>query len=463
MTEPYYDDGRVTLYLGHATEIARDLPDASVDCIVTSPPYWGLRDYGHPDQLGSEPTVDEFIGNLVVLFRELRRLLADDGTMWLNLGDTYATRGSSIRDRSATGQADTARTRRPRAAGFSTKQLLMIPARVAIALQADGWILRSEIVWHKPNPMPESITDRPTKAHEMLYLFSKSDRYFYDAEAIAEPIAEGTLERLARGRSTSYIAPGQSPQTIAQPRARRAPGPRFGGKKYGDSDDPAHATKSGNVYEIAEHGMRNARDVWTIPTQPFAGAHFAVFPDELPRRCIRAGARPAGPRCDCDMLVQTPTGAGGSIDPTVEIGRAGIARPRQPDEGRRPITRREQRGFADQLRASARREEIEARVGASTFAHYIRTDRTGARPLPADLLDELVDEGVLDPAAIPACAHPSKPAGVVLDPFSGSGTTGRIALLEGHRYIGFELNREYLDLSLSTRFQQQPLDLGGLA
>jgi DNA modification methylase len=239
------------------------MPAGIAQTCVTSPPYWGLRDYGADGQIGLEDSPDAYVERIVEVFRSVRRVLRDDGTLWLNLGDSYTPTGNlnahggqrKDRDQSALGfdRSNLRTTTKP-------KDLVGIPWRVAFALRADGWYLRSDIIWHKPNPMPESVTDRPTKSHEYLFLLSKSPHYYYDGDAIAEP---------SLGRGETKI--------------------RFGGSKYGDSDDPKHATKSGNTY--TDIGTRNARTVWTIPTKPYAEAHFATFPVDLPARCIRAGSR----------------------------------------------------------------------------------------------------------------------------------------------------------------------------
>jgi DNA modification methylase len=261
---------------GDCLDLLTEMPAGSVQTCVTSPPYWGLRDYGEADQLGLEPTPEEYTANLVEVFREVRRVLRDDGTLWLNLGDSYAAQRGGTHQPAETlaggkggfmENGDTVNrdrhagynpSRNASAIGLKHKDLCGIPWRVAFALQADGWYLRSDIIWAKPNPMPESVTDRPTKAHEYLFLLTKSARYFYDADAIKEEASPVNGEI------------------------------RFGGNKYGDSDDPKHATKSGNVYK--DSGYRNKRTVWTVATQPFKGAHFAVFPPKLIEPCVLAGA-----------------------------------------------------------------------------------------------------------------------------------------------------------------------------
>ncbi len=267
-----------TLLVGDALEVLQTLDDGSVQCCVTSPPYYGLRDYGVPGQIGLERTPDEYVAKLVAVFADVRRVLADDGTLWLNLGDSYAGRGrtggmnSLTLPRSAIGESGWV----PPAPGFKDKDLYGIPWRVAFALQADGWYLRSDIIWHKPNPMPESVTDRPTKAHEYLFLLSKSERYFYDAAAIAEPAACGGI--LDGG---DYASPGQAPHANARASVARG---GFAGKTE------AMAGEGRNAFR-AIVDTRNRRTVWTVATQPFSEAHFATFPPALIEPCILAGSR----------------------------------------------------------------------------------------------------------------------------------------------------------------------------
>jgi len=312
MTAPYYKDDLVTLYHGDALAQAQTLEAGSVQTIVTSPPYYGLRDYGVTGQMGAEASVAEYVVNMVDLFRELRRVLVADGTLWLNLGDSYSSEGgkTGVGVKARVGNTLKQRDSRTRPGSeLPSKNLLGIPWRVALALQADGWILRSDIIWHKPNPMPESVTDRPTKAHEYLFLLAKSPKYFYDASAIAEVAAKGSAGSTFTEGKTGTNGLGRT-STV----------PRI------------------------ESERRNKRSVWSVPTAPFSEAHFAVYPPELIRPCILAGSRPGD---------------------------------------------------------------------------------------------------------------------TVLDPFSGSGTTGMVATQEGRKYIGIDLNSDYLDLSLSTRFAQPTLNFGG--
>lgn len=272
MIEPYYRDDNITLYLGDALDVSRTLPDQSVDCIVTSPPYFGLRDYGVDGQYGLEESPAEYVETMRTLFAELRRVLADDGTLWLNLGDSYARNPA----KGTTGTMNGRNVPRMGYAGnrigkpdLPEKNLLGIPWRVAFALQDDGWILRNAIIWHKPNAMPESVTDRLSTRYEMLFLFSKSKRYWFDLDPIREPLA---------------YAPGPDVPAVTADRITYAPGmtPQTG------------RAITGRRRTFNDNGGRNPGDVWTLATQPFPGAHFAVYPITLPTRCIQAGCKPGG-------------------------------------------------------------------------------------------------------------------------------------------------------------------------
>lgn len=263
---------------GDCLAVLRTLPDESVQCVVTSPPYFGLRDYGVPGQIGLEPTPAAYVARLVEVFREVKRVLRNDGVMWLNLGDSYGGSGNNkphtgdLSDRKLNQQTFFARQN---TAG--SKHLLGMPWRVAFALQDDGWILRSDVIWHKPNCMPESVRDRPTKSHEYLFLFAKSERYFYDAEAIKDPATHAGEVRMTSPKSLS----------LGQAKGR-------GIKPSGNATKP---------FMIVPVG-RNKRTVWTIATAPFAEAHFATFPPALVEPCILAGSRPG------DVVLDPFFGAG---------------------------------------------------------------------------------------------------------------------------------------------------------
>lgn len=337
MSTLYYQDDSVTLHHGDALAVASELPAGSIDCIVTSPPYFGLRDYGTEGQYGLEDSPIDYAETMRALFSELRRVLADDGTLWLNLGDSYYSGRGTPGPNSADAKQSARRgwTRavdRPGRGWAKPKDLLGIPWRVAFALQDDGWYLRNDNIWSKPNPMPESVTDRLSSKHEYVFMLTKSRRYYFNLDAIREPVTsirEAALSWDRDGKCAPGTRPHHRPGRAGRPEATppgAQPQTNFGptGKRHGQFH-PAG---------------KNPGDVWEIATQPFSGAHFAVFPTELPQRCILAGC---------------------------------------------------------------------------------------------------------------------KPGGTVLDPFSGSGTTGMVAQRLGRKYIGIELNREYLDLSLRTRLQNAAL------
>jgi DNA modification methylase len=314
----FFADDQVTLHHADALEALRGMPSHSVNCVVTSPPYYGLRDYGIPGQYGLEPTPAEYVATMRAVFAEARRVLTLDGTLWLNLGDTYAGKGNAGASVGMTRRADRADLIPPRhntTGEAPYKSLLMIPERVAWGLVEDGWTLRNRIVWAKTDAMPESVQDRLANRHEALFLFSRSPRYWFDLDAIREPAQPANVRR---GRGW------------ANRRAQGAPG------RHG-LQGAAHAADSDFAPDPAG---RNPGDVWSVSTAGFPAAHFAVMPERIAERCVLAGCRPGG---------------------------------------------------------------------------------------------------------------------VVLDPFSGSGTTGMVALRTGRRYVGVDLSEEYLRLSLRTRLQQRAI------
>jgi DNA modification methylase len=344
----------VTILTGDCREQLRTLADGSVNCIVTSPPYYGLRDYGHDGQLGLEETPDEYVAQMVAVFRETRRVLRDDGTLWLNIGDTYNNNPSTsdiprIEQGNGSGAFQippekhiTARRAKPNKAqplidrGIKKKDLIGIPWMLAFALRADGWYLRQDIIWHKPNPMPESVRDRCTKSHEYVFLLSKSPRYLFDAEAIAEPQTKGTAGSLFNAGKTAEHQLGRASDgerkqatraaelamaaglTDAHIEAIRAVGITDTGKARVTQDgtgkndpavqalaDEAKEALGGYYREFLIASSRNKRDVWTIATQPFAEAHFATMAPELARTCIMAG-------CPLGGTVLDPFGGAGT-------------------------------------------------------------------------------------------------------------------------------------------------------
>jgi DNA modification methylase len=394
MTTPFYTDDWLTLYGGDCRDVLAGLPADSVDCVVTSPPYWGLRDYGSDGQLGLERTPEEYVANMVAVFREVRRVLKPSGTCWLNLGDSYARdSGKSPTVRHVDGRAknfDPSAAGRPQASdyGMKPKDLVGIPWRVAFALQADGWYLRSDVIWSKPNPMPESVTDRPTKSHEYLFLLTKSARYYFDADAVREPHV--TASNLRDPGKEAYGTVGR--KTPLSPGAR----------------------------EFNHPNGRNIRSVWNIATRPYPGAHFAVFPPELPERCIKAGSSEKGVCPEC----------GAPWERVVE--RIG---------GPPPGDHRKREGYDGTRKAAHATGTVDGSALSNEYRkHGFPTYNTTGWQA--------------------TCGHVSYPQtpSVVLDPFGGSGTVGMVANRLSRRAILIDLNPEYLKQQMK-RNAQTPLGL----
>ena len=256
----------VTVHIGDCRDSLKAMKERGekAQMCVTSPPYYGLRDYGHEGQIGLEQTPEEYIAAMVQVFRCVRDVLADDGTLWLNIGDSYnGSGGQGTKPNIMSKEAAEGRGGKPiRVEGLKQKDLIGIPWMLAFALRADGWYLRQDIIWHKPNPMPESVTDRCTKSHEYLFLLSKSERYYFDNEAIKETVSQSTIDRLMQ------------PTLSQQEGSNRVPG-----------------KTNGNMKAVGNTETRNRRSVWTVSTKPYTGAHFAVYPPELIEPCIKAGSR----------------------------------------------------------------------------------------------------------------------------------------------------------------------------
>ena len=363
---PYWTNGVATLYQADARAIP--LPDKSIHMVVTSPPYWGMRDYGLgvniPAGIGLEPTLGEWMANIVAVMREVRRVLRDDGTVWVNLGDAYAGSGKGmLKDGSLFLPVTTD--------SLPAKSLMGQPWRVAFALQDAGWLLRSAIVWHKPNPMPESATDRPSNAYEMVFLLSKQGKYFYDADAIRYPSKDPLDNRASRGSKMQKRMPNGSVNGI-----------RPGNKAY---------------------PMANARNVWTIPTQGRPYAHFATFPDELPRRCILAGTSEKGVCGECGS-------------PWVRI----VERSKRYDHTTTASGKSKEDPYAGQTGDGAGTHDVRQGV-------FSDTQTLGWEPTCSCNAD-----------VVPA---------TVLDPFVGSGTTLTVAQSLNRRSVGSDLNPEYLEIA----------------
>lgn len=294
--------------VGDALAQLRTLPGASVQCCITSPPYYGLRDYGAEGQIGLEPTPAEYVGRLVAVFREVRRVLVDTGTLWLNLGDSYSGSGKGGEDPTI-GERNLGGLSYPKMVrgGAKPKDLLGIPWLVAFGLRADGWWLRSDIIWAKSNPMPESVTDRPTRSHEYVFLLSKSERYYYDAAAIRET-ARATTSHDATG--PGYEAPGQAPQTGT----RRPDKQRGHGRRHAGFDDRWDAMPKA----VQQSFGRNKRDVWTVATEPYPEAHWAVMPEALVEPMVMAGC-PAG-----GVVLDPFAGSGTTLAVAMRLGRHAI-------------------------------------------------------------------------------------------------------------------------------------------
>lgn len=313
----------LSVLVGDCRAILRSLPSESVQCCVTSPPYWGLRDYGHADQIGQEATPELFVQTMVEVFREVRRVLKADGTCWLNLGDTYAAGGlgmGSGKQRTNHGSCNGNHIEKARKApeGYKPKDLVGIPWMTALALRADGWYLRQDIIWAKPNPMPESVTDRCTKSHEYIFLLSKSERYLWNLEAMREKAEKGAAGSEFHTGKTGEHQLGRS---SAKPRIQ-------GGRKDLRTDTESRhrsAIEGGQSLMENPDGCRNKRSVWNVPTAPYKEAHFATYPPDLIKPCILAGTK-AG-----DMVLDPFGGSGTTGQVALELGRKATLIELNPD------------------------------------------------------------------------------------------------------------------------------------
>ena len=394
LPKPAFSRDGVTIHLGDCREILRGLPANSVHCCVTSPPYFGLRDYGCDGQIGLESTPAEFVAQMVAVFREVRRVLRDDGICWLNLGDSYNAHPGQRKvtdspgEKQATSAGSVGAPSRS-VPGLKPKDLIGIPWRVAFALQEDGWWLRQEIIWHKPNPMPESVTDRCTKSHEQIFLLAKSERYYFDAVAIAE--MADTAGKPMNFTSVQADAIGRKPSGNQLPENYT--------KERGDT--------------------RNKRSVWTVTTKPYGGAHFAVFPPDLIEPCILAGTSEHGCCPDCGTpwrrVIEKDRKATRPGNDT-KIGRAS-------DDPDSPYERHSGTivGNLDPQRHCTVTKTVGWEAGCE-------------------------------------CGNANQVPCVVLDPFTGSGTTAEVARKNGCHFVGCELNPEYLKLA-ADRFKQRSLML----
>ncbi len=483
---------------------ARNIPLASgtVQCVVTSPPYWGLRDYGtghweggdpacdHVEQrirtrrnlaaaanacdggnqnqgnraddgeatalqfrgvcgkcgarrvdaqIGMEETPEGYVRDLVEVFREVRRVLRPDGVMWLNLGDSYARNGGEPGGKNRELLRMEGKQKRmlsiPDATGLKAKDLVGIPWMVAFALRADGWYLRSEIIWYKPNPMPESVTDRPTKAHEQVFLLTQSERYFYDADAIMEPISSNTYARISQDLANqvgSFRAHGGG----------KTNGPmkaviRGSTRKLAEAGSGIKANESFEAACVLEVASRNRRSVWTIPTQSYNGAHFATFPEKLVEPCILAGtsAKGACPRCGApwvrvvDRVVLPPA----DRKHNNEFKHDAMT---THGEGKSTLRDRVVRVPHDGATETAYEE--------GTNANRIALLRQAARERGGEYVNERETVG-WEPGC--DCDAGEPVPCIVMDPFAGTGTVGRVCARLGRRFVGIELKADYVELA----------------
>ena len=336
----------VNIINGDCRTALKELASESIQCVVTSPPYWGLRDYGHADQIGQEETPDAYVQTMRQVFAEVWRVLKDDGTLWLNLGDSY--NGYMANQRGTGLETERQQSRKYVEPGFGlrdktlkNKDLAGIPWRVALALREDGWYLRQDIIWHKPNPMPESVTDRCTKSHEYIFLLTKSPRYYYDQTAIKEPAKDSSVARLGQdveSQEGSDRVPGktngkmkavkfggnkQCPDTRLQsgkewtPKGRGGKNAFRGQGHFRDGQGPANR-EGRDMKDVGASIMANKKSVWTVPTTGFDGAHFATFPPDLIKPCILAGTKPG------DVVLDPFGGSGTTGMVALELGRRAV-------------------------------------------------------------------------------------------------------------------------------------------
>ena len=436
------------IYQGDCIEVMKDFPDESIDCVVTSPPYWGLRDYGTAEweggdencdhkgkvvrtaapgssiqavnkganfvssgdckcgairkdsQLGLEETPEEFVANLVKVFSEVKRVLKKEGSVWLNLGDSYARTPSS--QVSQKGMCESKNDdkkyeyshKKDYGSIIKPKDLVGIPWRVALALQSDGWYLRQDIIWHKPNPMPESVKDRPTSAHEKIYLFAKNKKYYYDADAIRVPQKQDSIARAGRNYwDTNKVETGN----------------------YSIPNIESAKKLNQKVLDTVAEGkipMANKRNVWTVTTKPFRGAHFAVFPQDLIEPCIKAGSSEHGCCSKCG-------------NPYIRITKKGDY------------------NLKHQIASGGDKDGKYYGKSKKDYSSAKAQDASETKKRILESMKEVIQVGW---EATCKCNAGIKKS-VILDPFGGSGTTGLVANNLGRDAILIELNKEYVEIA----------------
>lgn len=497
----------MTNMIVHANSLHIPLADKTVQCCVTSPPYWGLRDYGVDGQLGLEQTPDQYIEQMRSVFREVWRVMRDDGTLWLNIGDSYASNIKGSGGRSSMQESNAGSFYRTQAAfprfehGCKNKDLVGIPWMLAFALRSDGWYLRSDLIWHKTNPMPESVTDRPTKSHEYIFLLTKSERYFYDADAIKEPASPESAAHLLRGVSASHEningAPDQTPHSMNQPRENRRSS-RDSFKRNGKNGQPEKPQKRDEREEDTwDTGFRNKRSVWTIATKPYSGAvsygSYRIASRDCRVHDYQSGLARAL-ECDAqlgvsdflrnldtgDYLAQLQEGAVVSI-PLYRNASLSDWSFAIPHSMRKNKTENELERDVIFYGISDSRTEYSKLVLRSVSTFFRNHESKSALDVWLDGLDfDLSAQtifrifgtvtfdsppsgcscyytgkvekrqdhfAVFPPALVEPCILAgSRPGDIVLDPFSGTGTTGLVAIQHRRRYVGIELNPAYIEL-----------------
>ena len=443
----------VTFLQGDCLEVLKTLPSESIQCVVTSPPYYGLRDYGVSGQIGLEQSPEEYVGKMVDVFREVWRVLRKDGTVWLVLGDSYAgsnkgymadgTQVGGKKQMTNKGSVTITSGKQERGRGtysgngLKPKDLIGIPWMTAFALRADGWWLRSDIIWNKLNPMPESVTDRPTKSHEYMFLLTKSSKYYYDAQAILVPAAyDGRKDTRMKG-STKYpggfVPPGDNPNTLHVKGHERWPKrlyPTGNNQSLHDYKHSGYWKEDGTPLFVTNSDgqpARNKRTVWTIPTKPYKGAHFATYPPALVEPCILAGTSEKGCCPECGkpwkrVVVKIPPGRHESEHQTIASGRG-----KGGDKSKNAMPSvSNTTGWQPTCTCHGHFETI--KVQESYMARATGTHDDKKIYIPDDN----------QPEPVPC---------VVLDPFCGSGTTGEVSIMYGRDFIGIELNPEYIELA----------------
>lgn len=423
----------LSILCGDVLEKIKEIPDNSIHCVVTSPPYFQLRDYNCPGQIGLEPTIEDYLAKMVQVFTEVRRVLRDDGILWLNMGDSYSGNSSgspqsglkalsdlhSPRKKPRQNHAyqdESVSPRKRTTAGLKPKDLMMMPARVALALQASGWYLRCDIIWFKPNPMPESVYDRPTKSHEYIFLLSKSQRYFYDAEAIREKATGGSHARGNGNNPKSRVPSGwdTTPGGHHKGLVGRYKQDRVGKRQY-VGFNKRWKDKQNESFSSAVAGIvssRNRRSVWEIGSQPFSDAHFATFPPDLVKPCILAGTSAAG----CCSVCGAP------LQRVVENG--------------------EHNKIQQKLCGADRNGEWHG-VGKKDFES---AKAQNASRVKANVLAGMRERKTVNWEPTCKCKNASTSPCIVLDPFGGSGTTGMVALELGRSATLIELNPDYVKI-----------------